>query len=265
MQQKELIYKHAKIHYRIGGKGTAVVLLHGFGEDGSVWDRQLPSLEEHYRLLVPDLPGSGQSDMLNGEAIGMEDYAEAIKAILDTEHIDQCHLLGHSMGGYIMLAFAEKYAAMLQSIGLVHSSAYADNDEKKAARQKSIGFIEKNGTGAFLATSIPGLFKDMGNPDTPQNDMALLLEKGKAFLPEALVQYYKAMIARPDRTTVLNKFAGPVLFVMGQYDTAVPMQQSLQQSYLPAKASIHILRNSGHMGMLEETERLNKILYGFLP
>ena len=159
------------------------------------------------------------------------------------------------------LAFAEKYPGHLHSLGLFHSGAYADDEEKKEARKKAIKFIEQNGSEAFLKTSIPGLFADA---EKSKNYIDDLIEKGKAFLPEALIQYYNAMIERPDRTAVLRSFPRPVLFIIGSSDKAIPPAHSLQQSHLPAISYIHVLRNSAHMGMWEETLKANEILAQFL-
>jgi len=261
MQSKNITYGSSSISYRSIGKGKPVVLLHGFGEDGEIWDQQVEYLKEHFHLIVPDLPGSGKSQMLSGDSeVGMEDYAEIVKVILDEEKIKECIMLGHSLGGYITLAFAEKYPSSLNAFGVVHSSAFADSEEKKAARRKSIEFIKNNGAYEFLKTSIPGLFK--GSDGSEPSDA--LVEKGRAFTPDALIQYYQAMIARPDRTEILKTFTGRILFIIGEFDNAVPFQQSLQQCYLPAVSDVHILRNSAHMGMLEETGKVNEIIAAFL-
>ena len=241
------------------------MLLHGFGEDGGIWDNQIKYLKSQFHLIIPDLPGSGQSAMVSGkEDVAMTDYADVVKAILDEEKITECIMLGHSLGGYITLAFAEKYPASLTAFGLVHSSAFADSDEKKIARRKSIEFIKNNGAYQFLKTSIPGLFwsPDGSKPSDPL--IAPLIEKGRNFTSEALIQYYQAMIARPDRTEVLKTFDGPILFIIGPHDIAAPFDQSLQQCYLPNISHVHILRNSAHMGMLEEPGKLNEPLLAFL-
>ena len=250
--EKKLMYKNASLHYQVMGDGNVVVLLHGFGEDSIIWDEIAAAISKNYRLIIPDIAGSGQSAMLSGDNIGMEDYAESIAAILDQEKVDQCTMVGHSMGGYITLAFAEKYPDMLQAFGLFHSSAYADDDAKKETRNKAIAFIKQNGTQAFLKTSIPGLFMDAEKSNA---DINSLLEKGKQFKPEALIQYYQAMIGRPDRTKVLKTFSKPVLFMLGTHDKAVLLEHGLQQSHLPSISHINILSNSAHMGMMEEPEK----------
>ena len=259
---KTITYQSCTIFYRVTGNGKPVVLLHGFGEDGNIWNAQVAYLKDRFCLIVPDLPGSGGSEMIKDMSIvGM---AEVIKAILAEEKTVECCMLGHSMGGYITLALAEKYPALLKRFGLVHSSAFADSEEKKIARSKSIAFIKNIGAYQFLKTSIPGLFKgsDGSKPSDPY--IYDLIEKGNNFSPEALIQYYEAMRNRPDRTEVLKNFIGPILFVMGEYDTAAPFQDSLKQCYLPHMAHVHILRNSAHMGMLEETVKTNEVLGQFL-
>src|SRR5690606_13602727 len=128
--------------------GPAVMLVHGFGEDSDVWRHQAAVLQENYTLIVPDLPGSGLS-AFNPALKTMDDYAACLKAILDKEGIEKSALIGHSMGGYVTLAFAERYNSLLNGIGLVHSTAYPDSQEKIAVRRKSIAFMEKNGVEPF--------------------------------------------------------------------------------------------------------------------
>lgn len=267
MQSGTITYQSSKIFYRIAGKGKPVVLIHGFGEDGNIWDKQVGFLKDHFQLIIPDLPGSGRSSVLSQQpAAGIEDYAEVIKSILNEEGIEQCIMFGHSLGGYITLAFAEKYPHLLSSFGLVHSSAFADSEEKKATRLKSIEFIKKNGAYEFLRAAIPGLFNPSGRlerPDGLMPEIDALIEKSKSFTSEAIIQYYRAIIARPDRTAVLKNFNKPILFIIGEHDNAVPFQQSLQQCYLPQESHICILRNSAHMGMLEETDKMNAALLQF--
>ncbi|MBS1513108.1 MAG: alpha/beta hydrolase [Bacteroidetes bacterium] len=264
MQTGFITYQSAKIFYRITGNGKPVLLLHGFGEDGEIWNRQPDALHQ-YQLIIPDLPGSGQSAFIADMSI--EGMATAMKALLDETGFQQpVTIIGHSMGGYIMLALAEKYPQAIKAIGLFHSSAFADSEEKKAARQKSIAFIEEHGAYEFLKTSIPGLFykgADGQSPSDPES-IAALVEKGRQFTPEALVAYYQAMINRPDRTALLKTIPCPVLFIIGVFDMAVPFTQSMQQSHFPELSYITILRQSAHMGMWEETAKANAALLNFL-
>lgn len=261
MTKKLLPYNNSTLHYNVGGEGKTVLLLHGFAEDSSIWDDFIPGLSAHYNLIVPDIPGSGKSTLLQETQVGLEEYADSVHFILAKENVEQCCMIGHSMGGYITLAFAEKYPGMLEGIGLFHSSAYADDEQKKETRKKAIEFIKEKGSNAFLKTSIPGLFADA---EKSKSAIDGLIEKGKQFSPEALTQYYEAMITRPDRTAILKSVLSPVLFIMGELDKAVPFEHSLQQSFLPEESHIHILRNSAHMGMLEEKEKSFNSLAHFL-
>lgn len=258
---KKTIIVGKEIHYRITGKGPHVMLVHGFGETGDVWKNQVAFLENKYRLIVPDLPGSGASEMIADRS--MEGMAEVVKKIMEIEDWKEMVLIGHSMGGYITLAFAEKYPESLRGFGLFHSTAYADSEEKKAVRRKGIEFIRSNGPFEFLKTTTPNLF----SPSTRSENQAIItsfLQDLNNFSEESLVSYYEAMMRRPDRTAILTNSKVPVLFILGEFDNAVPLEDGLKLCSLPEKAYIHIFRKSGHMGMIEEADYSNKILENYL-
>lgn len=238
-----------------------VVMVHGFGEDASIWEEQVKFLEGKVPLLVLDIPGSGRSDLLAKGS--MEAYAELVNKILELEGISAVVMVGHSMGGYISLAFAELFPSKLSALCLLHSSAYADDEEKINTRRKGIEFIKNNGSEKFLAQAIPNLFSEQTRRERP-GLVSELIQRFANFKEDALVQYYEAMIARPDRTEILRSIDKPVLFIAGRYDAAVPLQKSLEQSTMPSFSYIHVCNNSGHMGMLEETEEVNNALMQFL-
>lgn len=258
---KEFQYQNKRIFYRVHGSGKPVMLIHGFGEDGEVWNNQVDFLENKVKLIVPDLPGSGRSELI--EDMSMEGMAEVMHAIIHEEELHTVTAIGHSMGGYILLALVESYWNHLDAFGLFHSTAFADSDEKKGIRRKGIDFIRQHGAFEFLKTATPNLFSQQTRDERPE-----LIDKqiGTAnnFSTQALVSYYEAMIKRPDRTRMLQNAAVPVLFIMGKYDNAIPLQDGLRQCHMPEKSYIHILQLSGHMGMLEETDQSNRILDEFL-
>lgn len=259
-------FRNKTISYTLHGAGKPVILLHGFGEDSSIWANQIDKLKQEYLLIIPDLPGCGKSEILDGDC-GMEDYAEAVKVLWDKESEGKVEknftVIGHSMGGYISLAFAKKYPELLNALGLFHSSVFADNEEKIKARKKNIEFIEKNGAKLYLKTSIPNLFSENTKSNQPQ-----LIEKTIGLFgnipAETLIQYTNAMIKREDTTSVLKSFSKPILFLIGLHDNAVPLETSLKQCYLPEVAQVNFLKNSGHLGMLEQPDLSNKFLRNFL-
>lgn len=262
--EKKLNYDGTSQFYKVFGTGEpVVVLLHGFAEDSNIWNLQVAFLRHYCRLLIPDLPGSGKSELLQKENVTIEDYADCINALICNEKIDRCILLGHSMGGYITLAFAEKYPEKLQAFGFVHSSAFADSEDKKSVRQKGIKFIEEHGVYPFLKKATPNLFSDHYKKQHAEK-VSGLIEQGKDFSKEALIQYYTAMMNRPDRSEVLQKSEVPVLFIIGSEDTAAPLHDLLKQVHLPKVSYIHIIEGVGHMSMWEETEQLNNYLLAFI-
>lgn len=261
--EKRFQYNGSYLYYYVTGSGLPVVLLHGFAETSGVWNEQISFLENHCKLIVPDLPGSGKSDMLQQENITIEDYAACIGALLNVENIDRCVMLGHSMGGYITLAFAEMFPGKLAGFGFVHSTAFADSEEKKNVRKKGIKLIEEYGGYPFIKNSTPNLFSDAFKKEHPGR-VAELIEQGKNFSKEALIQYYTAMMNRPDRTSVLEKSTVPVLFIIGSEDVAAPLDDLLKQVSLPSVSYIHIIKAVGHMGMWEKPAEVNNHILGFI-
>ncbi len=243
------------------GKGATIVLIHGFSENATLWDNQTTQLKKHYRIIIPDLPGTALSPLTT--PLTIESMAEYVYAILLAENISEAVIIGHSMGGYIALALAEKYPALLKGLGLFHSTARADSEEKKEGRRKSIRMMEQYGAETFLRQTLPNMF----SPATKSKHSELVdayVKMGMECQLPALVAYYEAMAKRPDRTGVLKTLRAPVLFMIGKDDNAVPLDNILPQITLPATGSIHIFENVGHMGMWEIAEESNVILEQFM-
>ena len=260
--QKNLLYSGEQIQYEIRGRGLPVMLVHGFTEDRRIWDPVLTGIEEKYKWILPDLPGSGQSPF-NGSLSQIKDFAEGLHAIVENENIRELVLIGHSMGGYISLAFAEKYPEKISALGLFHSSSYADTSEKKESREKNIHFIQKQGAALFVEQAIPGLFSDHFKAEYPE-EIRKLIERYANFNMESLVIYLDAMKQRPATTGVLKSITKPVLFIMGEEDKAVPLKDALEQCHLPQISYIHILTHTAHMGMIENTSLCNSFIDRFL-
>ena len=269
MQEKEITHKQRKIFYRTIGEGPVVVLLHGVPFDGNLWKNQFDAFR-NYKLIIPDLPGSGRSEMI--EDMSMEGMAECVKEIIIHETASlyfksgEPHsviVIGHSMGGYITLALAEKHPELLNGFGLFHSTAYADSEERKEGRKKTIKSIEEKGVEEWVKTSVPNLFGPLAKKDNPEM-IDEQMANARNFSPEAIVNYQTAMMKRPDRTDVLKKATVPVLFILGKYDTVVPLKDGMEQCSLADLNYIHVLENAGHVGMKEEAPETNTILENYV-
>ncbi len=249
------------ILYHDQGQGMPLVLCHGFAETSAIWDLQVTNLSANYRCIRPEWPGAGISP-LGSRPFTMEMGADLINDILRQEGLSYCVVLGHSMGGYIAMAFVEKYESQLLGLGLIHSSAYADDVEKIEIRQKVIEVVRKGGKSAFLRSMIPSLYSKI-HLEKQQLAIEKHYSMAMKMSDEGLVQYYNAMIQRPDRRVLLASLACPVLFVIGTDDIAIPQQLMLQQASLPTLAMIEVMPEVGHTSMWEEPQNLNFILNKF--
>lgn len=242
------------VFYTDQGKGFPVVLIHGFCETHEVWTRFAQQLAKDFRVISVDLPGFGNSKSLP-DNFSVADAGAKIVELLDQLTIQKCVTIGHSLGGYVTLAMVKQQVSLFSGFGLFHSTAFADSEERKAARNKVIEFVSNNGVAAFIETFIPPLFHNKANPDIPfAVKMALQTKQ------ETLTGYAQAMRDRPDLTSVIQKFTGPVLFIAGEKDTVIPPEALEKQAKLAAKPHLHILSKTAHMGMFEkEAETLNLI------
>jgi pimeloyl-ACP methyl ester carboxylesterase len=260
--QKTILFRGERLNYEIEGSGLPVMLVHGFTEDRQIWEPFLSGIKKKYQWILPDLPGSGESPY-NGSLSTLKDFAEALYAILENENISYTVLIGHSMGGYISLAFTEKYIEKVRALGLFHSTSYPDSPEKKEAREKNIQFIQKNGADHYVEQAIPGLFSEKYKLEHPEQ-IRKLIDRYANFTVQSLVQYLKAMKQRPATTVVLKSITKPVQFIIGEEDKAVPVKDQLEQCYLPRISYIHILTQTAHMGMIENSNLCNKLIDRFL-
>lgn len=242
------------------------MLVHGFGEDGYVWNEVASFLADDYLIIIPHLSGSYLSPIHNlslVESISMESMAEDLYKILGAEKINEVIMLGHSMGGYITLAFAEKYNNNLRAFGLIHSTSYADSETKKEARLKSIEFLKNNSTQSFLEVATPNLFGEKYKANHPEK-INELIQRASQITEASMMVYLRAMRKRKDRTDILKKTFKPVFFCIGMQDNAVSPEDAITQSKIPAKAQTLILKEAGHQGMMEAPEKLAEAIQKFL-
>jgi pimeloyl-ACP methyl ester carboxylesterase len=167
------------------------------------------------------------------------------------------------MGGYVTVAFVKKYPQYLKGFGLLHSTALPDTPIKRENRTRGISFIQKFGAATFLATTAPNLFGSFTQKNHPQL-ITEFIQSIPAFSNEALTCYYQAMMARPDLTSFLETTSLPVLYILGDQDTPVALEDTLPQTKMPKRAYLYVLENCGHMGMLEQPTNFNNAVLDFL-
>jgi pimeloyl-ACP methyl ester carboxylesterase len=244
---------------------TTLLLIHGFGEDHCIWKRQIEFLSQYYRVIAPNLPGVHCKPLSihHTEAPSIRKYVELMHELMHSLHIEKYYVLGHSMGGYIGLAFADYYVNHVIGLGLIHSTTFEDSPAKKESRLKVAEFIQEHGTLKFLETSTQNLFANAfkkAHPDQIQD----VIDSVSDIKSEAMVQFVMAMRNRRSYQHMLTEKRIPIWMIVGEEDIAVPIEDSLQQTQLLAPNNVIILKHVGHMGMLEATEQVNNALLGFI-
>lgn len=259
MDERSILFGEARIVYFIGGSGPAIVFVHGYPMDHTVWEAFVKPLTFNYTVILPDNPGFGKSTLPEGE-MGMDVYADSIKTILEAEQISSCIMIGHSMGGYITLHFAASYPQVLKGMGLFHSTSREDDESKKEDRRRVADFVRRNGAAPFVKELIRKLFSDR-YAGSHGMEIKELIERYSLIQPEGIARASLAMGKRTDTTAVLLEVAAPVLFILGKEDKTIPLQKALQLTHLPRRSLVHILEHVAHMGMLEApAETVNTVL-----
>lgn len=254
----QLLYKNIKISYSDTGKGTAVVLLHGFLENQTMWTDFVPELSKKNRIITIDLLGHGETDSL-GYIHSMEENAEIVHALLSKLRIKTAIFVGHSMGGYVALAFAEMHPAVVKGLVLQNSTSKADSAERKANRDRAIKTVKKD-YNTFIRLSIANLF----SPDNRER----LVDKIETVLFEALKTPLQGIVAslegmkiRKDREALLHATTFPILLILGKKDPVLSYEDNLKQI---ENTTVKLVTfPDGHMSHIENREELTAVLQNF--
>jgi 3-oxoadipate enol-lactonase len=232
-----------KLAYERRGRGKPLVLLHGYPLDHSIWEPVVPLLENDLDLILPDLRGFGESEVSTGN-YGMADLAADIAGLLSALDIWQAAIAGHSMGGYVALAFARAYPQRVLGLGLVASQVLADTPEKKAGRYQEADDILANGVG----TVAEGMsVKLTAEPGLQARLKALILRQR----PEGLAGALRAMADRPDASTLLPGANFPVVLIHGLEDALIPVERARSVKATVLNSHLTEIPNVGHMPMME--------------
>ena len=254
----QLLYKNTKISYSDTGKGNAVVLLHGFLENKTMWQDLVPELSKKNRIITIDLLGHGETECM-GYVHSMEDNAEVVQAVLSKLRIRKAVFVGHSMGGYVALAYGELYPENVRGLVLLNSTSKADSDERKTNRDRAIKAVKKDYT-TFIRLSIGNLF-------SPDNRERLIDEiekvKNEALKTplQGVVASLEGMKIRKDREVLLHLTPYPKMIILGKNDPVLNYEDSLDQ--IEDTAVKLVTFPDGHMSHIENKDELKTVLLEF--
>jgi len=256
---KTTLYKNTKISYSDYGNGTAVVLLHGFLENKEMWKAFLPELSKKNRIITIDLLGHGKTECL-GYIHSMEDQADIVHAVLHDLKIRKAIFVGHSMGGYVALAFAELYPNYMKGLVLLNSTSKADSHERKINRNRAIKAVKQNYE-TFVRISIANLFSEDNRERLANEIENVKLEALKTPL-QGIVAALEGMKIRKDREVILHFAPFPILLILGKNDGVLIYEDNLEQ--IEGTKVQLVTFEDGHMSHIENEKELMKVLLDYL-
>ena len=256
---KTHLFKNTTISFTDQGKGTAVVLLHGFLENKQMWNAFIPELSKRNRVIAIDLLGHGATECL-GYIHTMEDQADMVQSVLQELKIRKTVLIGHSMGGYIGLAFAELYAENVKGIILLNSTSKADSEERKINRDRAIVAVKQNYSN-FIRMSIANLFSESNRERLTEVIEQVKIEALKTPL-QGIVASLEGMKIRKDREIILHFASYPIQLVLGKKDGVLIYEDNLDQIE-GTKVQLTTFED-GHMSHIENETELLALLLQFL-
>jgi pimeloyl-ACP methyl ester carboxylesterase len=255
---KQIQFKNTTVSYSDIGKGTSIVLLHGFLENQSMWDNYIATFSKKNRIITIDLLGHGETECL-GYVHTMEDNADAVHAVLAELRIRKVILLGHSMGGYVALAFAELYPEYVKGMALLNSTARADSEERKRNRDRAIRAVKQSFVN-FISLSIANLFSEE-NRGRLVSEIESVKNKALKTPLQGIVASLEGMKIRTDREVLLHLTPFPKLLVLGEKDPVLPHDETKQQ--VENTEVQLVVFPDGHMSTIENEIELTAVLLKF--
>lgn len=252
-------FKNISVNYTDIGKGTVVVLLHGFLENATMWDAFVPELSKKYRVITIDLLGHGKTQPLNYVQT-MEDNADMVLSVLNELRIRKAVFVGHSMGGYVALAFADLFPNIVKGVALVNSTAKPDSAERKLNRDRAIVAVKQN-YASFVRMSVANLFSEDNRERFAKEIEAVKLEALKTPL-QGIVASLEGMKIRKDREPLLHEGKFPVLLALGKKDPVLNFDETQELKKHP-NVSLEVF-SDGHMSPIENRSDLQAVLHAFL-
>ncbi len=260
--KKYLHFRGKKIYYTDHGTGPVILLIHGYLETGEIWDSFADKLAGSYRVLTIDLPGHGQSDIFN-HVHTMEFMATVAEHLLKSIGAEKAFVTGHSMGGYVTLAFLEMFPQRLSGYCLFHSHPFADTTEVLKRRQNDIRMVEAGQKFMLYPESVKKMYAD-SNLEKFHNAFERSKRIASEIRPEGITAVLRGMMARPSRVHIMEEGKVPCLWILGALDNYIQCDSMKTRVKLPPNAELVILENSGHMGFIEEEDKAVTTLNNFL-
>jgi len=250
-----------RVSYTMRGSGRPVVLLHGYLETGDVWDPLAEMMSDRFRVIVVDLPGHGESEV-QGEIHTMEFLARAVREVLRDAGEERVMMAGHSLGGYVTLAFVELFPDMLSGYVLFHSHPHADTPEAIARRNREIAVVRAGRKNIMYPGNVSMMFSKENLRLMPAA-LERLRKIASVNSGEGIIAMLNGMIDRPSRQYILENGSVPLLWILGRHDLYFSPEKAMRDVGLPHNAEVVILERSGHLGFIEETEKSARLLMDF--
>jgi pimeloyl-ACP methyl ester carboxylesterase len=255
-------YREGKLHYYDKGKGETIVLIHGYLESAEIWSGLAEKLSEKFRILSLDLPGHGLSDVY-GEVHTMEFMATAIKELLDSMDIRKACLVGHSLGGYVTLAFLELFQDYLSGYSLFHSQPFSDSQEALEKRRREITIVVAGKKDLMYPDNVIRMFAP-SNLEKFSKALQRFKDIASRIPGEGIIAVLNGMMIRPSRLSVMEEGRVPCLWILGSMDNYIPCDFIQSKVNLPSNAKVVVLKHSGHLGFIEEEALSVKIISDFV-
>jgi pimeloyl-ACP methyl ester carboxylesterase len=242
------------------GSGTPLVLLHGFPFHRSLWRDLLPTLASAAHCYAPDLRGCGESGV-PANAATIDHLADDVAALIAHWKCGPVLLAGHSMGGYVGLAFARRHPHLLKSLVMVASRATADSAEQASNRETMAQRVLRENPEFIAEGMLPKLLARTATNDKLRQDVR---EAMNPLRPEGIANCLRAMASRPDSSALLGEITVPSLVIAGEQDLVVPFEESGIMAANFADGRLEVMEHCGHMPMLEQPQVLGKILVDWI-
>ena len=252
----------ATIDVATDGKGDAIVLLAGFPLTREIWDPQAAELAQHMLTIRPDLRGMGKSSAPDGPYL-METLAGDVAAVLDSLGVERAAIVGHSLGGYVAMAFCRMYSERVTRLALVCSRLAADTPEIAKAREDLADRAERDGRmNAIVDAYVPRLFAPL-TLEAREPGVNRAREIAAQNDPRGAAAMLRGMAQRVESYDIAEELDMPVLVVAGASDQLIPVLEAEEIRRAFPNAALRVMGRSGHVPMLEEPAALSGVLLEF--